>query len=292
MTVFFHPRRRWTAVLAALALVCAISGCASPPAVSGSGLFSWSEEALAGTARDELFRDMAACGLTVLYQSIPGDAEADAVGDFLRAAAEREIAVYLLTGAPDWGLDPSGGRMTEAVERCAQYNRGLPAGTGLRGVMMDAEPYLTEEWDIDPAGAMDAYVSGMAAAREAARGAGLQYVACIPWFYEEKGLAEALGRLIATGCDGLAVMNYQKRNEAGQIETEVALAREAGIPVTVIYELQAPGGHGLTERNTYHSDGLGAVAESFRALEARFGGDALFYALHDSRALQEVLNRE
>lgn len=304
MNDIFHPHRRGRPIgrssgrrllasgLAALALACIMSGCNSVPEFSGNGLFSWSDEVPQGERRDGIFQDMAACELTILYQSFPGDAEPESVREFLRAAAEREIGVYLLTGAPEWGLDPEGADMAAEVERCGRYNRGLPAGTRLRGVMMDVEPYLTEEWDQDPAGVMDAYVSGMTTARAAAQKDGLQYFACIPWFYDTKGLEEGLGELISSGCDGLAVMNYQKRDEAGQIEAEAAMARESAVPLTVIYELQAPGTHDLTEYNTYHKEGLEAVAESFRALEERFGERPLYYALHDGRALREVLERE
>lgn len=54
-------------------------------------------------------------------------------------------------------------------------------------------------------------------------------------------------------------MNYRKSDEPGQVETELAIAWQAGKRVIHIYEPQPPGTHDLTERNTYHGDGLEAV---------------------------------
>ena len=280
---------------AAAGICCLLlSGCAggAPAPEARPALFSWSEEALTPEGRAALFRDMEALGLEALYQAIPEEAGGEAVDTFLTQAGEAGIQVWLLTGDPAWGLDPTGAAMAAEIARAAGYNRGLEAGERLRGVVMDVETYLTGAWADDPAEVMDRYVSAMAAARSAAGRAGLALSACVPYYYDDLGLAGPLERLVDQGCDGLVVMNYYRGDEAAQIETELALARAGGKPLTVAYELQPPGVHGLTEQNTYYGAGLGAVEESFDAIARRLGGEGLSYALHSYDALREVLADE
>lgn len=269
-------------------------GCAerSEARPVGTGLFSWKAQAFQEGRGEELLEWMAERDIFALYQAISGDEEKDIIQEFLRNAAKRKIAVYLLTGDPEWGLDPSGKPMIEAVERAAEYNEGLPEGIGLRGVLMDTEPYLTRGWDDDPSSVMESYADAMTRANETACQKGLEYIACIPYFYDSLGQEETLERLVREGCGGLAVMNYHKNDEVGQIENEVALARKYDRPITVIYELQPPGTHDLTEANTYYNDGIAAVDESWRALMEAFGPNGLSRAIHEFEAAKEVWTLE
>lgn len=200
---------------------------------------------------------------------------------FIAAAHGEGIAVYLLTGDPAWGLDGTGDSMAAEIDRAAGYG-------GLRGVMMDVEPYLTQEWEADAQGVMGTYVEGMTRAREAADAAGLELVACIPYFYDSLGHAGALETLVEGGCHVLAVMSYDKKDEAENLETEAALARARGRPLIMIYELQPPGPHDLTEGNTYYNDGLGPLIKSWGRLRRRYG-PSMSYALHEYESLREVL---
>ncbi len=253
------------------------------------GLFSWSQDPLTGDGRELLFRIMKEMELDTLYQAFPFDMEASAVQDFLAAAAEENIHVWLLTGSPEWGLDPDGTAMSDEIRRAVRYKA---EGAGFQGVMMDCEPYLTELWEEDPAQVMTNWCFAMRAARETARQEGLILCACIPYYLDSMGFSAQLQTLIEEGCDGLAIMNYYKKKEAEHIDTEVRMAAGAGIPVTVIYELQPPGVHGLKEVNTYYLDGISAVKRSWAMLRFRFLGAPLSMALHEYNALREVVGNE
>ena len=87
-------------------------------------------------------------------------------------------------------------------------------------------------------------------------------------------------------------MNYSKRDESGQIENELMLARDAGHTLTVIYEVQPPGQHGLDEQNTYYTDGSAALENSWQGILQLYGGGGLACAVHEYRAAQEVWGRE
>lgn len=261
-----------------------------PPFENGHGLFSWGKNVLENGEAISLFETMNDQGLSILYQYFSEDVSLETVRSFLVEADKHNIRVYYLTGAPEWALDQKGKCMLEAVAHAKKINRKLPTGAKLTGIMMDTEPYLLDGWEEGKNAVMETYLAAMSAAHAEASRAGMRYAACIPFYYDNMGLEEYLGSLFTNGCDDVAIMNYSRHGEDKHIETEVALAREAGCPVTVIYELQEPGEHGLTESNTYYYEGMDSLKESFRLLDTYFEEAGLQYALHDYEALQEMLH--
>ena len=268
------------AVCTLLPLIC---GFTAPP--DGSGLFCWNCE-IVGVEEEQqaLFEQMDSLGLTVLYQCFTGDNTESQIRDFLRDAADRGIGVYYLTGEPEWGLDPEGGEMLAQVSRAAGINEELPEEARLRGVLMDAEPYLTEDWEGHGDEITACFAGAVAKVRQNAEENGLLCALCIPYFYDDMVTLEGLSALIQS-CDSIAIMNYEKQDEAGQILTELALAGDR--PVTVIYELQAPGKYELEEENTYYYEGLAGVEESFQALDTIFDRENFTYARHHYSVLRE-----
>ena len=158
---------------------------------------------------------------------------------------------------------------------------------GAKGVVLDVEPYLTDGWK-DRTEVLRRYVDGMCRAREAADRAGIELIACIPYFYDKDG-TEELERLVSKGCHSFAVMNYDRKKEVSHLKTEAGLAAAYGRPLFTICELQKPGTHGLTERNTYYALGPDGVRESWKELRGAYPDQPFSYALHDSRSLKEVL---
>ena len=280
-------RKLWllAAVSVLLGLLC---GFAVRPD-SGNGLFSWSGGAIEEDGRQALFDRMDAAGLTVLYQYFSDDYSRSYIRDFLQDAADRGIQVYYLTGAPEWALDPEGEEMLAQVSRAARINRKLPEQARLRGVLMDTEPYLTDGWEGNEDETLACFTQAMERVYESAAESGLECMLCIPFYYDNDVQLGRLAALIKC-CDSLAIMNYSKYKEAEQIAAEVALAGDR--PVTVIYELQEPGSHGLKESNTYYGEGLEGVRESFQNLEAIFDREGFSFALHDYEALKELEEHE
>lgn len=274
----------------AVILSCFLSLTACSPKAPkieiGDGLFCWDKEVL--DAPDELFDVMKEFELTTLYQHIPKSADRGDVRAFLKKCEEHGIDVYLLTGDPKWGLDPLGEDLLDEIDRVKAYNRGLEENECIRGIMADVEAYLTDEWDGDPGGVMDTWADAMSAARAEVQSRGLSIFACIPYYLDEKESADGLKRLLEDGCDGAAIMNYFRRNEAEHIRKEMELLD--GKPVAVVYELQKAG-DGISDMNTYHDLGIDAVRESAAALKLEFG-DELKIAFHHYGALKELMDNE
>lgn len=294
-------KKRAIFLLASILFATQLCGCATGAKADdwkkellriGPGLFSWSKKTLDRENAERMFDRMQSCGLSSLYQYFPSDVSDEDLDNFFELALEYDISVYYLTGSPDWALDPDGKEMCDEVEQAAVLNERLTGRGHLTGIFMDTEPYLLDEWEDAADKIMDTYISAMECAHDKAGKKGLSYIACVPFYYDDMGYEQELKELLATGCDTLAIMNYSKRDEAGQIETEITLAMEADRPVIVIYELQEPGSYGLKEVNTYYQDGLSAVAQSVENLKERYGEDSFRYALHEYKALQEMMERE
>lgn len=269
---------------ASAAMLFCVAGCASirPDRTQGS-LFSWQKSAVIEERR-ELFSLMKEQNLTVLYQAFSKDLYEEDVADFLEKAAENKIEVYLLTGDPSWALEENRKQLMGEVERASYM--------GVEGILYDVEPYLLTEWQQEPSAVMDSMAEGMREACKLAHEKDLEVILCIPYYYDTKGLTSQLETLVKDCCDQVAVMNYYRGKEAEHIETESALAKKYGKALITIYELKAPGEHGLIEENTYYGEGLQAARDNFSQLKKVYGEQTLSMAFHDYEALKEVIDHE
>ena len=277
-----------TALLAGCALGEPKAQPTQTPARARLGVFSWHTKNMAEEeAREKMFDILLQVGANEVYQLM----NAKAAPSFLKRAKELQIDVYVLAGQPEWGLDTAARRMLEEVDRVAALRAQL-GDAGPAGLMLDVEPYLTDAYKAKPERTMDKYLAALRKTYAYAQEAGVPLIVCIPYFFDTKGYTAQLNALIEEACDAVAVMNYQKKDEIGQIKTEMAAAKRAGKRLIHIYELQPPGSHDLTERNTYHRDGLPAVWDSRDKLLAYFNDDGLSFALHDYATLREMIAHE
>ncbi|WP_017415375.1 hypothetical protein [Clostridium tunisiense] len=272
---------------------CFFSGCSlNKTAQETRGLFSWKDsEVLEGRA--QLYETMKDLKLNTIYQSFSEDLQEKDILNFVREATDKKISVYLLTGAPQWALEESGETMLSEVEKVININKSLEKSAGIKGVLFDVEPYLLDEWDKQSREKiMDGLVANMKKTYEKAHENGLEVIACIPYFYDDFGFSQQVEELIKASCDSLAVMNYYQGKEQKHIENEEALTNKYGKELINIYEMQAPGKHGLIDKNTYHEEGLNSVEKNFAELKKSFNGRKISIAFHDYAALKEIIGNE
>lgn len=285
-------RKARRAVCAALlAALCALAGCGGQTRPRGPGLFSWSavEE---GPQLDRMAAVVRQLGIGQVYQAFSSEelaagAPRALVGRLRQAGAE----TYLCVGRPEWGLEEDGAALCASIEEAAAYNRAAGKKERLSGVLVDAEPYLTDAWDEDKADVMRRWCGALVSARACAEKNGLSLIACLPRWLDAVD-KDILEQMIAKGCDAVALMNYGRSDEAAAMEEEWALARRYGREVVCIMELAAPGRHDLTEEQTYWGEGLDALHASWEALQGRFGGEGLRFAYHYYKPLCQLLEQE
>ncbi len=261
-----------------------------PTIIEARALFSWkSEEVYSGNS--ELFEIMEKQELNTLYQEISRDLNQENINDFLLDAKSNKIDIYYLTGAPEWALDETGKPMIDHINRVVELNKNLSNDTRIKGIVFDIEPYSLKEWK-NKEKVMDDFVKGMEVAYKNARDNDIEVILCIPYFYDNKGLTQQLEQLIKSGCDSIAIMNYSKDNEIENMNLEVEFATMFNKKIVNIYELQAPGTRGLTDKNTYYNDGIEAIENNFYNIKEEFYGKDISIAFHEYNSLKEVLGYE
>lgn len=286
-------------VIVAAAAATAVLGFVGPgreeKSVQGFGLFSWDEAVMETEEMQQLLAAAKKADVTAVYQKFSREGLA---GEDSRAFAagleDKGIDVYALMGEACWAYEKDGRTLIEEIRCVAEYNERNRDKGRIKGVMVDVEPYLLDEWDEGREKRqelMESYGACMERSYAYASEKKLKFLVCVPTFYDVTN-EDILERLIAHGCDGVAVMNYNREDEYGQMAKEVGFAREYEKEIICIYELQKPGKHELEEINTYANEGLEALRQSAWRLGRQFGYDRLKFAYHYYKPLKELLEKE
>lgn len=259
---------------------------------TGFGMFSWKEEAMGDEEAKALSECTDSAFVTEIYQYFSEESLTSGMGaSFVGRMEERGMAVYALMGEAAWAYEKDGASLIEKIRQVAEFNVQQGDEGKIQGVMVDVEPYLLEEWDEgskERSRLMEDYLQGMECAYVYAAGNNLKFLVCIPVFYDVTN-KEILEGLIAKACDGVAVMNYNRTDEYGQMAMEVGFAREYEKEIICIYELQKAGKHQLEEINTYAEAGLDMLKASAARLKNQFGYERLRFAYHYYEPLKEML---
>ena len=285
-------------IAAECAVAALLSGCGGEKnqqtleEVTKKSIFSWEEEYMLPEMEGQVAYAMEALGCEAVYQQVPENADKEAVSDYLEQRAGKKQDVYYLTGASEWALEESGVSMMGKVKEAAGWNKDAEVKGRFKGIVWDIEPYLLADFKNNSEKYMDLFVENCVRAYHEAKKQGLLVIVCIPNFYDSMGLGEQMEDLVENGCDAIAVMNYDKSDETGQIETEARIARKYGKGIINIAELQKPGTHDLTENNTYYQDGLKAVEDSFNKLKSAYPETAIGFSIHYMKPALELLKEE
>lgn len=261
-----------------------------PNTIETRALFSWKSEEV-NSGNSELFEIMEKQELNTLYQEFSRDLNQETINGFLLDAKNNKIDIYYLTGNPEWALDETGKPMIDHISRVVELNKNISEDKRIKGIVFDIEPYSLKEWK-NKEKVMADFIKGMEIAYKNARDNDIEVILCIPYFYDNKGLTQQLEELIKSGCDSIAIMNYSKDNEIENMNLEVEFATMFNKKIINIYELQAPGTSGLTEKNTYYNQGVEAIEKNFFNIKEEFYGKDISIAFHEYNSLKEVLGYE
>lgn len=260
----------------------------------GYGLFSWNDWVPGEEEADTLKQCVLQTGVTEIYQDFTdenyrsGQAE-----DFTGRLSEMGVSVYSLLGDAEWSYEENARTLVNEMAAAVRYNQKQTEEKRIKGFMIDVEPYLLDEWADNENTRMNLmlkYLKCMKIGCTYAHEHQMEFLVCIPTFFDDD-CPEILSQLVSDACDGIAVMNYDRRDEYGQIETEVELARQYGRRIICIYELQDVGLHGLEDVHTYANAGLDALWQSAEDLDSRFDYDKLQFAYHYYLPLKNMLEK-
>jgi len=259
--------------------------------ISDTSIFSWEEYFMEEEYEYQVQQVMKKLKCKAIYQYI-SDTEDKVVLSFLKRRARAGQKVYYLDGAASWGIEDDTLSMLQAVKKVIDWNKKAEPGTEFSGIVFDIEPYLLQEWDNYSEECMEKYVFNCKIAYEYANQNNLLVILCIPNFYDSIGYTAYLRDLTEFGCDALAVMNYDKTDEAEQIKTELTLAKAYDKGIISIVEMQKPGYHNLTNENTYYYNGLSGAENSWKALKSVYSYSGLGFSWHYLKPVIELLEAE
>lgn len=254
-------------------------------------VFSWRSSAIENKGK-ELFALLKKTGANIVYQTIPADADDKTIKNFLKNAYKNGVSVYMLEGDADWSLEYRKTPYVDALNRVEKYNKLVKKKYRIKGVVFDVEPYTLDEWDEQKDDMMYNYVESMKKTYKVAKKKKLSMVACIPYFYEEKGMKKQLIDLIKNGCSEVAVMNYYRKNEKKHIKTEAQYTRKYKKRLINVYEFNPPGKYGLIDINTYYDKGLKTANKNFKKIKKYYKKQEVIMGLHDAEILKELITVE
>ena len=260
----------------------------------GFGMFSWNTSAISKEEDESLKKCINNAGVTQIYQQFSEDVlQNEETKSYIKRMEENNISVYALLGEAEWAYESDADTLIGEIQRVVEYNTNNKSNR-ICGVMTDVEPYLLDEWDEkgDSRNELMAnYLECIKSAYKYAKENKLEFFVCVPTFYDVV-CEDVLKSLITDACDGVAVMNYNRTDEYGQIEEEVKLAKENNKKIICIYELQKAGKHELEDINTYAGEGLEMLWRSAKRLKEQFDYSRLSFAYHYYEPLKEMLTEE
>lgn len=260
------------------------------PKESNFAIFSWDKETVINDG-DLTYDFLQQYDIARLFQSFSSDLSSEEIQVFRQAIGE-DIAVYQLIGTPEWARAEGRERLLEEAERVVDLNQQLPANQQVKGLVVDVEPYVLDDFDWDDETLQLSFMANMKELYDYVRAHDLEMITVIPYFYDTKGYTNVLDFLITEASTEIAIMNYYRNNEIEHMMYEANIAQFADIPVTTIYEFKPPGEYGLTERNTYYDEGLEAALSNFETIKETYADQEIYGAFHDLTALKEVVGYE
>lgn len=253
--------------------------------VNRRSIFSWSGYYLE-SGKEAIFHEvMEMLDCDTVYQTVEENESQQVVLDYLQRRQADGHRVYYLCGHTSWALEPDAASMMRELNKVIAWNEAArEAGiTGFYGILYDIEGLFNN-------GSMDQAVKNYKTVYPVAKEHGIKVEACISYRLDTSyGFESQLEDLVANGCDSLAVMNYYKRNTEGfNIQFELELCQKYGKELVNITEMQRVGSHNLTADQTYHDDGIDAVEQMWREIQAVFDCD-LNFSYHYLNPLIELL---
>lgn len=253
-------------------------------------IFSWDKLSVL-EAKENLFDVMEKYEIKTVYQSFSSELPKNKISKFLESCSEYNYQVYYLCGDPEDALDQDAEKMIGNINDAAAIKE-YDNNDVLKGILFDVEPYLLDEWEIQPDKTIQQFADNLQIAYKKAKENKLEMIVCIPYYYDTKGFSDFLEKLIKDGCDGIAIMNYYQKNEYEHIKKEVELAKKYNKTCINIYEFQSSGKYDLADENTYYEEGIEKAEENFKVLRNKLDSNNLVLSFHEYKTIKELMENE
>ncbi|SDO48861.1 hypothetical protein SAMN04487897_11547 [Paenibacillus sp. yr247] len=164
---------------------------------------------------------------------------------FIKAAADYDIQVHALDGAPKWALPENRQKITDLVNWVKSYNASVLDNERFGGIQVDIEPYLLPEWTADQNKVAVDWQQSLSYFHELVKkDSTLTTAAAVPFWLDNIQLPDGSGSLseaIMAKLDETALMSY--RDQALDVVTlaasEIATGNRLGKKVWISVETKS-----------------------------------------------------
>ena len=166
---------------------------------------------------DQIITFLLANNVKCLYLQIDYSLEFDVYKKFIEQASKRGIDIQALEGSPQWVSDDGINMEKLFFEWLTDYNNEASINQKFKGVHLDVEPYLNEQYSTNKKGIVETYQKLLLSARSKSKGLGLPLAVDIPfWFddirYDNQYGSGRLAEWVISHINNVAIMAY--RDEA------------------------------------------------------------------------------
>jgi hypothetical protein len=107
--------------------------------------YLWDTNALLGN-RENTFQFLQQNGINLVFLQVDTDVPQVEYSGFIQEATERGIEVHALGGAPNWTLRDQQIKLYKLIDWVKVYNNSVPSQAQFKGIHLDVEPYVSQEW--------------------------------------------------------------------------------------------------------------------------------------------------
>ncbi|UYZ12754.1 hypothetical protein A6764_18405 [Brevibacillus sp. WF146] len=280
-------------------LLCLAAGLLvgfSSPDKGKKATWIWQAE-LIDTQRHEILDFAKSQGINLIYLRIDREKPFDYYRPFIREARLAGIDVHALGGHPRWALAVDRERMLGLVDWVKRYNRSVDQEERIRGVHLDIEPYLLDEWYDDQPAVLKQWMGNIEAFVAAAREEdGLEVGTDLAVWFDHTPVPGQAGTPFSTWMidtfDHVTLMAYRDTVDGpngiealvkDELEAADALGKQVIIAVNTKEMPHDP-------HTSFFEEGAEAMDAQLAEVTSRLGGHSSFggVAVHDYRHWQNL----
>lgn len=259
-------------------------GGASAQASQGDGqqvLSTWMwNPYVIGQEADSTLQQLAGKGINRVYLFVDSSYPAAYYSTFIRKANAQHIEVQALGGAPNWVLPEHNKKLYEFIGWVKDYNGNVSPEERFAGIHLDVEPYVLPEWRKDSdtvIGLWKDTVSGFVeeVKSDSTLTVGMDMPVWLDSFQvgDGQGGRTTLSDWLIRRMDEVTLMAYLNKAQdiASSVQTELAEANQAGVPVVVAVDTVDSG-----ESGTFYGQSEAFLLQELAAVRQKLGAHPSF----------------
>ncbi|WP_079914051.1 hypothetical protein [Paenibacillus sp. 32352] len=233
-----------------------------------------------GQEADSTLQQLTSKGVNRVYLLVDSSYPVSYYSSFIRKANAQHIEIQALGGAPNWVLPEYNKRMYAFIDWVKSYNGSVLPEERFAGIHLDVEPYVLPEWRKDSdtvIGLWKDTVSGFVeeVKSDSTLTVGMDMPVWLDSFQvgDGQGGRTTLSDWLIRRMDEVTLMAYFNKAQdiASSVQTELAEADQAGVPVLVAVDTVDSG-----EPGTFYGKSEALMMQELSALLEQIGGRPSF----------------